>query len=635
MAKIPVTYLAFRIRLRYNSAMALIPAVGRNSLRSRLILTALYCVLVLGAVTTVYPFLLMLSQSVTSDFDQTRYDIVPRYLTSTRPLFGKYAEEKFGGNIDQINAAYGTKFVMLQDVSPPSVVAKAETLQDWNGFVASLPTKYKSAGFAGNTASYSPSRMLDLYRKWLTDRFHGNIHTLNRTYLEEDDSFQTVFPPFEQPTKHTWAPDGTVKTSDWELFERTLPPSFFIIDRADPLYGQWLKEEAGYTDIHALNAAWGSSYVDFRDITLPSQPEGDRAERADWETFVRTRLPFRYLAVMPGAAVSYRVFLTNLYHGRIKDYNRGYGTHATSFAALPLPDADSIPPSGPPLLDWIEFINKVPLTDVRVDSTETRYRTWMAAEHHMSPSEAATLPIPAQSADWSYVLGHVAELRRSYLVRNYSLVFNFMALHGPAAANTMIYCFLAVVTALIVNPLCAYALSRYNLPYGSTVLLYLLATMAFPAEVTQIPNFLLLKQLGLLNTFAALVLPGAASGYSIFLLKSFFDSLPKELYEAASIDGASEALMFWKITLPVARPIFAVIGLQSFTVAYASFLFALVVCPNPKIWTMSVWLYELQATGAPQYVMLAADVLSSLPLLLIFIFAQRTIMRGIILPSFK
>ena len=132
-----------------------------------------------------------------------------------------------------------------------------------------------------------------------------------------------------------------------------------------------------------------------------------------------------------------------------------------------------------------------------------------------------------------------------------------MALHGRALVNTIVYCFLAVATALIVNPLCAYALSRFNLSYGNAVLLYLLATMAFPAEVTMIPNFLLLKQLGLLNTFAALVLPGVASGFSIFLLKGFFDSLPRELYEAGTIHCASEARMFWTITLPVAKPIFA------------------------------------------------------------------------------
>ena len=82
------------------------------------------------------------------------------------------------------------------------------------------------------------------------------------------------------------------------------------------------------------------------------------------------------------------------------------------------------------------------------------------------------------------------------MTRNYSLVIQYILLHGRAVWVTAVYCLLAVLTTLIVNPLCAYALSRYNLPYGSGVLLFLLATMSFPSEVSLIQNFLLLKQLG-------------------------------------------------------------------------------------------------------------------------------------------
>ena len=159
------------------------------------------------------------------------------------------------------------------------------------------------------------------------------------------------------------------------------------------------------------------------------------------------------------------------------------------------------------------------------------------------------------------------------------------------------------------------------------MLLFLLATM--------IPNFLLLKQFNLLNTFWALILPGAASGYSIFLLKGFFDSLPRELYEAGMIDGAGELTLFSRVTLPLSKPIFAVIALGAFAGAYGNFLFAMVLCQAQSHWTIMVWVYEFQALGAPQYVMMAALVIASLPMLIVFLFAQRTIMRGVILPSFK
>lgn len=615
--------------------MALIPAVGRKSLRSRVIFTFLYLALALGAVTTVYPFLLMLSQSITSDYDQTRFDIIPRYLTRTDILFGKYAEEKFGGNIDQINAAYGSKYIKLQEVLPPAGNnAAPAALADWNTFAVALPPKYKTAGFAGTTASYSPSRLLDRYHAWLTERFHGDIGALNKDYVEEDDSVLTVSPPFEQPTKHSWAPDNSVKSRDWEAFEKTLPQDFFIIDRSDPVYDKWLKEESGYQNIQALNAAWGTSYKDFRDIPLLAQPVGNKAERSDWEVYIRTKMPFRYVAVSPAAVGDYRTFITRKYHGSAQAYDAAYGAAIQSLSQVTFPTVDSIPSTGAPLLDWLEFLTIVPLKSLSADTVETRYRAHLLQASNPAPLGTA-LTLPVQSADWHYVQTHTAPLRFYYAARNYVLVSGYMTVHGRALVNTVIFCFLAVVAALIVNPLCAYALSRFNLSYGNAVLLYLLATMAFPAEVTMIPNFLLLKQLGLLNTFAALVLPGVASGFSIFLLKGFFDSLPRELYEAGTIDGASEARMFWSITLPVAKPIFAVIGLQAFTAAYAAYIFALVVCQSQNMWTMMVWLYELQSDGAPQYVQLAAMTLSSLPLLIIFLFAQRTIMRGIILPSFK
>jgi len=191
-----------------------------------------------------------------------------------------------------------------------------------------------------------------------------------------------------------------------------------------------------------------------------------------------------------------------------------------------------------------------------------------------------------------------------------------------------------VFLTLTVNPLAAYALSRFNLPSTYKILLFCLATMAFPGEVTAIPNFLLMKKLHLLNTLWALILPGMAGGFAIFLLKGFFDSLPQELYEAAEIDGANEFQMFTKICLPMSMPVLAVIGLGAFTVAYGSFMWAFVVCPDKNWWTLMVWLQQMQS-WAPQSMIFAALVLAAIPTLLVFIFAQNVIMRGVIIPTEK
>jgi multiple sugar transport system permease protein len=191
-----------------------------------------------------------------------------------------------------------------------------------------------------------------------------------------------------------------------------------------------------------------------------------------------------------------------------------------------------------------------------------------------------------------------------------------------------------VISALIVNPLAAYALSRYRPRNSYNMLLFLMLTMAFPSMVTQIPVFLMLKNLGLLNTFWALILPGMANGYSIFLLKGFFDSLPLELYDSASLDGAGELRIFWQITMSLSRPILAVIALNAFTLAYSNFMFAVLVCQDQKMWTLMVWLYQLQSRSGPA-IMYASLLLAAIPTFLVFAFCQNVIMRGIVVPVEK
>ena len=349
------------------------------------------------------------------------------------------------------------------------------------------------------------------------------------------------------------------------------------------------------------------------------------------------------MAISPAAIGAYRAYLSARYKGVIADLNARHETQYSDFSAIRLPTA--LPKGGAALVDWMDFIAKAcPLEDIKAINTENLYREHLRTGHaSVSAMNAAfgtqygsfdQATPPVYMADWAYCSANARALRWEFATRNYAVVIDFMLLHGRAVLNTFIFVVAVILVHLIVNPLCAYALSRYNLPYAYNVLLFLLATMAFPAEVAMIPNFLLLKQLHMLNTYWALILPGMASGYAIFLLKGFFDSLPKELYEAGIIDGASEATMFRKITIPMSKPIFAVIALQAFTGAYGAFMYAMLVCQDSKMWTMMVWLYQLQATS-PQYVTMAALALAALPTLLVFIFAQNVIMRGIIIPSFK
>jgi len=225
---------------------------------------------------------------------------------------------------------------------------------------------------------------------------------------------------------------------------------------------------------------------------------------------------------------------------------------------------------------------------------------------------------------------------RDSLAGNYAAVLDYLVHRGLAVRNTVILVILSVFIALTVNPLAAYALSRFRLRASEQILVFCLATMAFPAAVAAIPGFLLLRDLGLLNTFAALVLPSAANGMTIFLLKGFFDSLPKELYEAATIDGAPEWTVFLRISLPLVKPILAVGMLNAFIAAYNGWEWAIIVAQDPRIWTIAVWTYEFSQTlsGAPHLIM-ASFIVNSIPVLLVFLFCQKIILRGIILPQMK
>ena len=325
-----------------------------------------------------------------------------------------------------------------------------------------------------------------------------------------------------------------------------------------------------------------------------------------------------------------------------------------------------------------------------------RYGDISALNRTYGTSYAAFDAVPLPRAAFSYenFLQERPGLRWTFQTHNFARVWTFITVHGRAVLVTLIYILLTIAGTLTVNPLAAYAMSRFQLKETYHILVFLLATMAFPGEVLMIPNFLniksfpwmailtlalcvvafyvLARRLGrrmplwlgatlalgiavvaarwgvpllahalgirssvsLMNTYWALVLPGLANGYGIFLLKGFFDSLPPELYEAGLIDGASEWRMFRSITMPLSKPILAVMALGAFASAYGAFMHAFLICQDPDMWTFMVFLYEFQQLHSVPMAM-AALVIVAIPTLLVFIFCQGIILRGIVVPTFK
>lgn len=625
--------------------MPLIPPIGRKQPKMRLLIGALYLVLCLGGVTMVYPFVVMLGTSITSTVDKDEFRAVPAYLTDDTWLYRKYVEAKYNETLSKYNVWLSQDLTAFRDLGRPAGVESGATrrrVEEWRAFRERLPVTQWLLGGIGNPATKRVTpEMLVRYRRWLQARY-GTVAQVNAAYRQANSMWEDVRPMSEKWDDRSFQPLLTRDWAEFLEFKARQPRRFAIVVSGDGLFQEWLRLKYG-SKVADLNRAWGTRCASRFDVHLPERmPARGSRMAGDWEEFVRKELPSQFVAVDPGAAPVYRQFLREKYPD-IQLFNRRYGTQARDWASVGLPRTP--PVAGVPFADWLEFVERTaPVQAMAVRTPDLVYRRLLREQYGSLAALNvaygtrfgawdAVMP-PYLEADWIDMEQDRGAIRHEFLVRNYRDVVDYIALHGPAVWNTFVLCAGLLLATLIVNPLCAYALSRYNLSSTYKILLFLLATMAFPAEVSAIPNFLLLKNLHLLNTYWALILPLMANGYSIFLLKGFFDSLPKELYEAGTIDGASEPLMFLVITLPLSRPVLAVIALATFTSAYGSFLWAFLVCQDPQKWTLMVWLSQMTA-WAPMPVVFAALALAAIPTLLVFVFCQNIIMRGIIVPTEK
>ncbi|ACZ88169.1 carbohydrate ABC transporter permease [Streptosporangium roseum] len=210
---------------------------------------------------------------------------------------------------------------------------------------------------------------------------------------------------------------------------------------------------------------------------------------------------------------------------------------------------------------------------------------------------------------------------------------------GEFLGNTLLYAGGALLFTLAVDVTAAYALSKLRPVLGNLVLGMMLATLMIPPMVILLPAYLTVKDLpilgwDLLNTPWAIWLPAAANGFYIFLLKRFFDSIPRELLEAAQIDGASPVRILWSIVLPVSRPIIGVVSILSVVTCWKDFVWPLLVLPDSENMSISVGIASLSAQ-MPQNVLIAALVIASLPAIIVFFVFQRSIMAGLTAGSLK
>jgi multiple sugar transport system permease protein len=618
----------------------------------RLLYTGIYTTLLIGAIAMVYPFLLMLAGSTRSAVDLKELRIIPRFLYNDGVLYQKHIEGLFNESLFSMNACYDSDSRSFETVQPPAKVSDAY-IEAWANFLQETrpPFYTYAAGYVQASVTKTIPSTLRLFKHWLNKNISPNINTVNDTLDSNFVGWNAVFLiPSNYLTRREMPQQNGYRQAFYR-FKAQLPRGLCYYFSPRGLFIRlFLKTHYG-RDIKDYNEAHETTYASYREIPLERRvPPKDRpTARQDWADFVRHTLNPLWLRADQSAAQSYQALLEAKY-GTIDILNRNYHTDYASFDEIPL--VEQPPFEGIRLSDWNAFLagwqdpdtgilHEIPLEALRIHSLEFSFQDYLREQYQDIATLNRELDVSFPSFDQAYppqrafqyrwFLDNRRALRIEFITRNYRAVVDYMLFHGRAILNTAIYCSLAVLCALLVNPLAAYAMSRYRMPSTYKILLFLMATMAFPPMVTQIPVFLMLRRLHLLNTFAALVLPGLANGYSIFLLKGFFDSLPRELYESAQIDGAGEWTMFWKITMSLSKPILAVIALQAFTVAYANFMFALLICQDEKMWTMMVWLYQLQQRSG-QAVVYASLIIAAIPTFIIFILCQNVIMRGIVVP---
>lgn len=216
--------------------------------------------------------------------------------------------------------------------------------------------------------------------------------------------------------------------------------------------------------------------------------------------------------------------------------------------------------------------------------------------------------------------------------------------------NTLFVAASVTITTIILCSLCGYAFARLEFPGRDTIFMLLILAMTLPGEVTLIPRFLIAKYfplfggnnifgqggIGLINSFYGLIIPNMMSIYGVFLLRQFYRTMPKELEDAARIDGASEFGIFWRVMFPLSRTALVTLGIFTFTAQWDEFIWPLVILNESNKFIVQLGLSVFYGEHAVDWgPLMAASTIISLPTIFIFLFGQNFIVKGIATTGLK
>lgn len=222
---------------------------------------------------------------------------------------------------------------------------------------------------------------------------------------------------------------------------------------------------------------------------------------------------------------------------------------------------------------------------------------------------------------------------------SYIKLFQGFENFGQSVLNSLIYASVTIVAVLVINSIAGYALARFHFPGNKALTTIILLLMIIPIETSVVPTYLILYYLGLLKepfNVIGYLIPGFASLFYTYMFRQYFLGMPREIEEAARIDGCSRIGVFFRMIVPLAKPIFATVAIFTFMGSWNEYIFAQLMFPNPAQQPLQVFL-QLVNNRNPQDIgmVMASLTLSTIPIALVYIFAQRYIVEGVAFTGLK
>ena len=246
---------------------------------------------------------------------------------------------------------------------------------------------------------------------------------------------------------------------------------------------------------------------------------------------------------------------------------------------------------------------------------------WMVSVSFMQPGAASTLPTPIFPA--------------SPTLENYRTLFGSIGM-GRYFFNSLLIAVLATLISVTFNVMAGYAFAKLQFSGRDAIFKTLLGALVIPGQVAMLPLFLMLKPLGLVNSYGGALVPTMASVFGIFLVRQFARGIPDDLLEAARMDGASEWRIFVLVVVPLLRPVLATLAIFAFLGTWNDFMWPLIVLTDDPLHTLPVALAGLSREHVQDNeLMMAGSVVTILPVLVIFLALQRHYMAGLMAGSVK